>query len=148
MRLFLALLIALAAVAGCSSSTSDPYGEQAAEAQAALLDEYSRYVAAIESDKAVLEKYLAKWNILIEQYNKGGSVDFSDLEASQRDYADQANLMKPKVASLKSFMDKNEAALKPAGIDVFAERQELDTLVASVDNNVRNMQAELEKLKS
>lgn len=113
-----------------------------------LGEEYQRYVDAINNDATSLEKSLNKWNILMEQINKGGTVDISDLESARRDYADEANIIKPKIQSLKAFITTNEAKLKEAGLDTFQEKQDLDEILSGIENNVRNMGAEIEKLSA
>lgn len=116
-------------------------------AKSALKDEYQRYVDAITTDSINLENSISKWNALMDQVNKGGTVDITDMESAQRDYTDKANIIKPKIENLKTFINQNEAKLKELGVDTFQEKQDLDELLAKIQNNVRNMQTEIGKLQ-
>ncbi|MBU1269673.1 MAG: hypothetical protein KKA06_03325 [Nanoarchaeota archaeon] len=133
------LIVSIIVIAGCSSTQKK---------QDVLGEEYQRYVDAINNDATSLEKSLDKWNILMEQVNKGGTVDILDMESAQRDYTDIANVIKPKIQSLKSFIATNEAKLKEAGFDTFQEKQDLDEVLSGIENNVRNMKTEIDKLST
>ena len=133
------LIASIIVIAGCSSTQKK---------QDALGEEYQRYVDAIDNDATSLKESLDKWNILMEQVNKGGTVDISDMESAQRDYTDTANVIKPKIQSLKSFIATNEAKLKEAGFDTFQEKQDIDEVLSGIENNVRNMKTEIDKLSA
>lgn len=135
------LMVLIIVIAGCSSTSNS-------KKEDALNEEYQRYVDVINNDAASLERSLDKWNILMEQVNKGGTVDIADMESAQRDYTDQANVIKPKIQSLKSFIITNEAKLKEAGFDTFQEKQDLDEHLSGIENNVRNMETEIAKLST
>lgn len=133
------LILSLVFLAGCTAQ--EPQKET-------LLDEYQRSIDSIGNDAQALGKILDKWNILIEQYNKGGIVDLNDLIESGRDYVDQSNIIKPKIENLKTFINNNEAELKNLGIDTFKEKQDLDELKVKIENNVRNLERNISELKA
>lgn len=157
--LFLLLVLLLLVVGGCSSSTeqqsvqSTQTDEKAAamRAEQALIDEkvreYNQYSSTVEEDVDDLTRALDKWNILMEQYDKGASTSTEDLEKTGQEYTFKAALLKPQFQNIRTFLVDNEQILKKGGIDVITEKQTIDKVLAAIDYNTKGIDDSIKQFR-
>ena len=127
---FLPIIALAVTIAGCTASTDST----------TLLNDYQRQIDSINSDLRDAELIQAKWDTLLDQYNKGLTIDLVELDKMGNEYTDKANVLKAKIATFKAFIDKNEAELRNLGVDVIGEKQTLDEQKGRLETNIRTIQ--------
>lgn len=133
--IFLPVIALTVFLAGCTASTDS----------ATLLNDYQRQTDSINTDLRDVELIQAKWDTLLGQYNKGLTIDF-ELDEIGNEYIDKANILKLKIETLKTFIDKSEVGLRNLGVDIVGEKQTLDEHKGRLETNIRNIQDSMTRI--
>jgi hypothetical protein len=105
-----------------------------------ILGQYNLYIRTFNDQSTLLFEKLTAWNTLMEQLNKGVKISKADLESANKDYEDQANILKPIIIQVESYMVQNEVKLKEFGIDTLSEKQLFETVFSAIENNTISIQ--------